>query len=414
VADGRPIGKWLAADPAWPSLALQRASGKGPWVPAAVSGPVSSTDFLMSLPGCRSSLQLDGGVRVTLWGTLPQLSPDLDDAEESSITVQAPPTGFDADITLDRGLILLANTKEAGPARIRVRVSPDKVWQLSLADKTAEVALQRVGYAELGILDRKVPDRWEPLQVVTVFQLAGKNQLKSARRTLDLSGFAVVSWDSNAPDELEQTPLSARPEWRATRPKSAEATAMLRALRHAVGLTTPIETRIQTLLQTPEPEEFGQLAVHWCAAINDLPRLVSALANPDRGDLRGAANLELHRWMALRPGNEAELYRYLTAPGRPYSPEEARSLIQLLHPPKDEEETNPKLYDRLITNLKHPQLAVRELASELLYDLVGKAAEEIEYNPAGSYQDLDQAYGQWRKLVPSGKLPPGVEKKNPE
>jgi hypothetical protein len=274
------------------------------------------------------------------------------------------------------------------------------------------VGLQRVCYAELGITGRKVPDRWEPLTVVSAIQLAGKNQLKTGRRTFDLSGLAVLSWDSLAPEEAELTPLTSKPDWRATRPKSAEATAMLRALSTATRMTTPIETRIKTMLQTPEPEEIGQLAVHWSAALNDVSRLVSALASPDRADLRAAANQELRRWIALRPGNEAELYRYLTAPGRSYSPEEAQSLIQLLHPPTDEEESDPKLYDRLITNLKHPQLAVREVAAGLLYDLVGKPAEDIDYNPAGASQDLDQAYGQWRKLVPSGKLPPGVGKKS--
>jgi hypothetical protein len=182
---------------------------------------------------------------------------------------------------------------------------------------------------------------------------------------------------------------------------------MLMAVRAAVEAAGPVPRQVQAMLQSQDNPALNQLALRWAAAVQDMPRLVDALDMPERSDLRGVAASELKRWLGQQTGRESELYRLLSGAKR-YPPEEARSFIQLLHPPREDEVTDPRTYERLIANLKHPQLAVRELAATLLYELAGEAAEAIEYDAGSPPEELDQAYRRWKQLVPGGKLPPGV------
>jgi hypothetical protein len=65
----------------------------------------------------------------------------------------------------------------------------------------------------------------------------------------------------------------------------------------------------------------------------------------------------------------------------------------------------PETYSLLIDNLRHDRLAIRELAFWHLRRLV-PAGQSIRYDPAGSSEQRERAFEQWKKLVPDGKLPP--------
>ena len=56
------------------------------------------------------------------------------------MVLHAPPKDFDADLTLDRGAILLTNQKETGEAAVRLRFRGE-VWDVRLAEKDTEVGV---------------------------------------------------------------------------------------------------------------------------------------------------------------------------------------------------------------------------------------------------------------------------------
>jgi len=92
---------------------------------------------------------------------------------------------------------------------------------------------------------------------------------------------------------------------------------------------------------------------------------------------------------------------------RGYSPKHADIVLQLLHSFDDTDLSRPELYEALIAYLKHDKVAVRGLAWWHLTRLV-PAGKKIAYNPSAKPEELNAAYEEWKKLVPSGKLPARV------
>lgn len=69
----------------------------------------------------------------------------------------------------------------------------------------------------------------------------------------------------------------------------------------------------------------------------------------------------------------------------------------------------PETYELLIEYLRHPKLGIRGLAHWHLVRLVPEGAG-IKYHPLDSEEQREQAYQEWKKLVPSGQLPSGIKK----
>ena len=66
----------------------------------------------MSLPGCRSTVTLQGQIRLLLWGNLSELIPaSILPLAESMVELHQN-AGLDADLTLKRGRIVLTNLRE--------------------------------------------------------------------------------------------------------------------------------------------------------------------------------------------------------------------------------------------------------------------------------------------------------------
>ncbi len=104
------------------------------------------------------------------------------------------------------------------------------------------------------------------------------------------------------------------------------------------------------------------------------------------------------------PGQDQKLYRGLIEK-RGYKPAEAASVLQLLHSFDDDELAHPELYEVLINYLGNDKLALRGLAHWHLIRLV-PAGKKIAYDPHAAKEQRDRAIQEWRKLIPSGKLPP--------
>src|SRR5262249_8074661 len=148
------------------------------------------------------------------------------------------------------------------------------------------------------------------------------------------------------------------------------------------------------------------LAVYSWGALDDLPHLLAVLAAAKHPDMRDTAVEALRHWIGRKPGQDAELYNFLTKQQK-FSPLHAEIILQLLHSPFDE--GLPETYEALIAYLRHAQLPVRELARWHLYRLA-PAGRDIAYDAAASAEGRDQAYKKGKDLIPDGKLPPKPKK----
>ena len=111
----------------------------------------------------------------------------------------------------------------------------------------------------------------------------------------------------------------------------------------------------------------------------------------------------LRHWIARQADNETTLYQLLMKKG--YSPAQAETIMELLHLFSPQARENPTTYEKLISNLRHDKLAIRQLSFWHLFEMVPDG-QKIPYSPVGNSAQLEEAYKQWKKLIPDGKLPP--------
>ena len=123
---------------------VERTGGAKPgWRRIPSDGRISTDVQLVSLPGYRSDLKFDNGVGVSLWGSLP-IQTDVP-RFECAVTLHAPPEGFKADLTLDRGRLVLANPM-TGKLKVRMRVREGNLGRYarrtigSVRDRSADLS----------------------------------------------------------------------------------------------------------------------------------------------------------------------------------------------------------------------------------------------------------------------------------
>jgi hypothetical protein len=394
------------------TLLSREASGKD-WKPVAKTVMVSSRDLLLALPGVQATVETEPpGVRLELFGGWPQLSPSPVLASEVMLHDSR---AYDLDFTLREGRVLLTNTKEKGSARIWVRL-PGFAWQLTLAEPGTRIGLEIYGRWARGVRFSKEPRPGdEPTKVLVLLMLKGQAQLQTDTHSYELSappGPALMTWDSVAGEASGPQRLKALPAWADPNvlvPAEGKAVEeVVRSYQAKLKKTGSPEEAMKALLDAAATEkdksraaEMREFAVLGWNALDDLPRVVEALADPRSADVRDAAVLALRMWIGAYAGRDQELYRLLQD-HLGYTERQADAVLDLLHSPFDAD--NPATYEALIRLLQHPKLAVRELARWHLYRLA-PVGRDIPYDPAGTEEEREKAVKAWSALVPSGELP---------
>ncbi|HEV3116213.1 MAG TPA: FHA domain-containing protein, partial [Gemmataceae bacterium] len=179
----------VGAFEAWakaPNILLQRESELFPWARVRPRERLLAENSLLGLPGYRSSLVLDKGVRMVLWGNVPEFGafPPL---LESVVTLHPPGPDSDADFTLDRGRVVLAMNKPNGQARIRIRFR-QQIWELTLGDASTEVAVEL-----WGLYPGDIPFGKDPVACLGLF-VKGQARLRAGERELVLPNSSQVTW----------------------------------------------------------------------------------------------------------------------------------------------------------------------------------------------------------------------------
>jgi hypothetical protein len=427
----RIIGKYLPVVPREPDCFLvRRAAGSEAWQRLERNNAAVSTgDTLAGLPGYHSEVQFDSGVRLKLWGDLPEFA-----IPESKGVVPLPilesvvrlhePGKFDLDLTLDRGRIVLANQKEGGPARVRVRIENSRggqeVWQITLPRRNAEVALERWGRYPPGVPFSRKGDRPGPETEVYLFVLQGQATVitgSAARLLTAPPGASLLIWSSRR-GTLPGPRIKKLPQWATSRyppfPRDLKKEeedylkrvrgATIRALHEfsvrmagkelEAGLAKTLRSNNVTL---------RLLTVRTFGATDDLPHLIDCLRAAKAPGVRQSAVVVLRHWIALHAGNDLVLHEALIKQ-RGFTTGEADTVLELLHSFSARDRARPSTYSRLINYLRHNKLAIRQLAHWHLSLLVPSGLT-IKYDPAGDTAQLRSGAAEWKKLIPEGTLP---------
>jgi hypothetical protein len=413
-ADDDKSGGLAKLDSATGTL-LKRAAADADWKVVPNGAAIPEGELILALPGVQATLQSNNSaVRLTLFGNAPQIS--LTPALESAVTLQRT-TSSDLDVYLDRGRIVVANTKQSGAAQVRVRARKE-IWDLVLTEPGTEAAVEFNARWPAGMPYKEQYEKdEEPKAEMVVLVIRGTVELKveDENRTLRAPpGPALFTWDSvfglaRTPQPLEKLPPWAVPGAAKTEPAKAVQDA-LKPLLESLGKKS-VKTALTDFMASADGESrkntadiIRQLAITGFGATDEIGVLWKALDSDKNLAQRLVAVETLRHWIGRKAGQDALLARSLIRTEK-YTPEHASTVLHLLHSYGQKGIEDPITYEVLIADLEHDKLPIRELAAWHLYRLA-PAGREITYDPASSPEKRAEAAKKWKQLIPRGKLPP--------
>jgi hypothetical protein len=381
-------------------IVVSRSENAPAWLRLTPDGDplVMTADTVLCLPGYKADVQLDSGVTVHLWGTIPVLladpvQPDARLRADVRVRFHAPPRDFDADFTLLAGRVYLGSRK-AGGARIRVRASTE-VWDITLPDEKTDVMVEAITGFAPGTAYAQ--GRGEgPRTDVRAVVLRGTAGIRAPKRPKDfpkVAAPAVVSWNNKGgrlsdPELVKDEEMPRYVKFPLVDAKEgAEAQKLLNEtaarLTDKDGLKAMLTER---LTEAPKPPmsvqearaQFLQLLhviLAQAAALtvdpqpNGVRLLIDRLREQTRGFARLPAIVALSYWSAQAPGNSELLYRQLVDESG-FSAEDADLIIRLLRGYMPPGRPRGEDLDALVGMLNHPSVAIRELA---LWNLMATA-----------------------------------------
>jgi hypothetical protein len=406
AADKEAAGK--AVTPT--GLVVQRDATGKKWQVVKEGDPVLAGQLVVGLPGAGIDSP-NGAVRLSLLADLDGRSnfPILESAVEPLAPEKA-----DLTFVLDRGRVELVNRKAKGAAEVVIRFRKE-TWHLSLEEPGTRVVLEMYGRWPRGVYfhpGAKAPE--EPATMVVVVVLKGEADLKTTSHEFQMKappGPALFTWDSVSGDESGPKKLDKLPEWAdpdaKPTPEGTDRKARVEKARQKLAAAAP-ETVVDELIAAEDPlTRRGGLIL--AGAFDLVPKLIDALADPKRADVRENAIMVLRHWIGRSAGQDQKLFEALQV-DKKYTPIQAEIVLQGLHSPGEADLGRPETYESLINYLSHPKVAIRELAKYHLYRTVS-GAKDIPFDPAGPEADREAAIKKWKVLIPDGKLPPKPEPK---
>ncbi len=341
----------------------------------------------------------DGGVTVRLVTDVAQRGPLP--ILETAVRLHAD-AKHDLALTPLRGLVVLTNTKKAGPAVVRLG-SGDATVELTLKEPGAKLGLEVYSRHAPGTPQLDDPKLDVPVKHLFFICVAGECFLRHDETGFALHappGPAVLVWDSLL-RQPEVTRLEELPPEVAAMKKDQPALDAINAW--AAKLVGADRGKVLAAgVNLPEAAE-RRAAVIAMGALDDLPALLGVLGGAKQPDARADAVLALRHWLGRTAGQTAKLHAALLKDG--YTDPQARSVLQLLYGFTPEQRRDPDTYDVLLDDLKHSKPAVRELAHWHLVRLA-PAGKAIPFDALAPAAPRQAAYEAWRMLIPAGKLPP--------
>jgi hypothetical protein len=376
---------------------LQRQGGK--WQAVEKGASLHAGTLLVAVPRAEV-VSANGTVGLLMSADIGKRGPYpvLESAVELGHDAKA-----DLDFRLERGLIKLTNLRKEGKATVKMRVR-NEIWTMTLLAPQTSVGLELYS-RQLPSLHPLVEGKLQPpLTSVAMLVLKGKVELTDSKAHMLLCappGPARAEWNSHVGrftvEDLDKLPKEVRPlegkDLKLFETVCARAEAFNKGdIKQAIAKYLGSDDKVERLL-----------GVTVAGAIDDLPDVVKALADPKHGDLRSHTVLVLRHWLGRDAGHTTKLFKELTV-GQKYKLPQAKNIIQLLLGFREEDRFNPHTYELLIVYLEHGKLAIRELAHWHLVRLVPEG-KEIAYDAGGAEAERQKGIAAWRKLIPAGKLP---------
>jgi len=360
---------------------------------------ISSTDTLVSLPGYHTDVRLDTGVRLQLWGNLPDFL-DLPMCE-SKVILYVPPSGFDADMSLEAGRVFITNPGrggKTGPAKVRVRFKSE-VWDVTLLDDKTEVCVDLFGRYLPGVPFSKNPGAEAPQAEFYLGILSGHAGVRVGFKEFpDVPAPSQMSWDnkSGLATDPRRVPKEALEFWSKVPTVKSPTQGELEVglVDFSKRITRPdvlVDVEFTSALKDDENERMGRrvLAVLFLQAIDALGYVADALGD-DQYPIRYAASVALRHWTSQAPERDLQLYRLFVDKKR-YSENHAEQVMQLLHRFPDDKIDDLETHALLFDLMGHERVAVRELAFEHLARMDPVGAKDAGFFDAAAPDNARQA-----------------------
>jgi hypothetical protein len=372
---------------------------------------LSTGDLLVTLPGATLESK-NGAVALKSLADYDGKSPLP--VLETAFTLNEPKE-VDLDLTLDRGRIDLTQLKE-GQASVRVRFW-DQSWKIVLDGKGSRVAVELCGRWPAGSRFKVAMKGGEkpefPVASLVLLVVNGSATVDLGGLTLGMKsppGPALVEWDSVAGSRPQPQKLDKLPDWAdpeaALSPQGKKVAATVEKFRKARAENAALA--LKSFLESADPIE-QRVALVTLGATDDLEplgKMLSSAQSPEQWDF--GITIVRH-WLGRCPGNDQKLYERLISPAQGYTAAQARTILQLLFGFGPDDLSRPETFEVLIEYLVHDQPPIRNLAAWHLVRLV-PTGKGIAFKPNGTKAEYEAAYREWKKLIPSGKLPPEPKK----
>ncbi len=371
------------------------------WKPVSAGENLPSGRLVVGLPKAEF-IGSSGAVKGALLADIGQHGPFP--VLESAVILHDP-AGVDLDVGFERGLLVLENLKKDGEAKVRLRIR-DETWLLSMRTPGTKVGLEIFGRHAPGIFKLGDAKSDVPTTDLLMLVLDGQVFLDTGTQGTAMQappGIARLHWDNVLHDHTFQR-LDKLPEtllkWLHDQDGKVFEEARAAAAKLAKGETA---TGLDGLIGSGSKID-RLVGVTVAGALDDLPRVFSALATSKDPATRDHAILVLRNWLGREPGQGQRLHDTLVA-SKKLTDVQARNLVHLLVGFSDEERRDPNTYELLLTYLDHKNQAVRALAHWHLVRLA-PAGKEIAFDPAAPDDQRRQAVQRWHALIPDGQLPP--------
>lgn len=388
--------RWIGNLETREALLFSHQEGETNWTRVMTANPqVRSSEHLLSLPNSHAEVKLDSGVRLLLWGNLPEF---LDfPIVESRLILYNPAPDFDADFQLQTGRVFLSNRKQpAGPLKVRVRVLTE-VWDITLHDAKSEVALDLFGTYPPGTPFSKEAGGEPPLTTFLLTVLGGKVGVKHGFKDYpNLDAPNQIGWDNKGMGATEPRIIDAKELelWKRIPPRPTPATRELdevyNGLVRRLNRESKIEIEFGSILKA-ENEKPAEIlyAIQCLQAIDSVGYLADALMD-ERFDVRAATIFALKHWTGGSPERDLLLYTELVKK-KGYTEEDADTVMQLFHGFSRDKIDDPPTVEALFELLGHERLAVRELAYFWMTRFDPAGAKEIKFFDANAPSNAREA-----------------------
>lgn len=428
------VGRYQAPGPKDAPAILLQMTDQGDAERFDKNAAISSRRTLLSLPGSKSVVNLDTGVELTLWGNLPELTLDAT-VLESRVILNAPGQ-LDADVTLDRGRIVLRNKKAAGKeALIRVRFDDPMLGKEEYIDITLETPDAAVVLERYGELDREVPFNEDPKDKdrkgpIANLRIIGFDQTAAIRfgdltSRVNTTSQPVLTWQNRQsglrspkeaalPPWVNGTPELAKDNDKLARKKAVaaheELTKLLerKTLSLALGeIDEPLKKTVETEMRINKalsPDTFAKWrhVIRSYAAMDDMGYVFNTFSGPLTPIyIRGVCLQTIQQWLAW--GRDQD-YALLAVVAKNHRKNESIRIVELFHMVTKEDADRPATYQLLIEGLNNNVLAIRTLSHWHLLGLA-PAGGKIAYDPAMPAALREAAVRQWTSVIPPGHTP---------